>query len=213
MFHWGQRIAFLIFAQSIRFQPQTIPAWLYASTSILQPQMWLALRTGERWLMLTVDAVEILMSCHFSKFLKGIFAIFKNMPGFLEWNPLISKGVFFWNMYYLEYQKKLIFKYGEPAYTENSWFLCWMPWVYVELVFHGVELWASSLTSLIVPSLTCKMDVKPHALLVCGSPRTLASAVEQVCGWWRPLFLLSLCCDVTFRPVQALFPPTRSKSR
>lgn len=45
------------------------------------------------------------------------------MPGFLEWNPLISKGIFFWNMYYLEYQKKLIFKYSELAYTENSWFL------------------------------------------------------------------------------------------
>lgn len=74
--------------------------------------------------MLTVDAAEILMSYHFSKILKGIFAIFKNMPEFLEWNPLISKGIFFWNMYYLEYRKKLIFEYREPTYTETSWFLC-----------------------------------------------------------------------------------------
>lgn len=112
------------------FKPAT-PAWLCAHTSVLKPHMWLALPTGKGWLMLTVDAVKILMSCHFSKCLKEIFAIFKSMPRFLEWNPLINKGIFFWNVYYLEYQKKLIFKYGELAYTENGWFLCQLLWVYL----------------------------------------------------------------------------------
>ena len=125
-FHWALRIAFLIFTRSITFSTTN-----YSCLAVCKHVNFAAMAVTSAthgWVLIDANFRSSwnINELSLLKILEGFFffAIFKNMPRFLEWNPLISKGNFFWNMYYLEYQEKLIFKYSEPAYTKNSWFLC-----------------------------------------------------------------------------------------
>lgn len=126
-FHWGLRTAFLIFTQNITFSTTNYSCLAvckhvnFAATDVTS--------TAHGWVLIDANCrcSGNINELSLLKILEGFvffffFAIFKNMPRFLEWNPLISKGNFFWNMYYLECQEKLIFKYSEPAYTKNTWF-------------------------------------------------------------------------------------------